>query len=996
MAEGRIWSKITIPNRTDRPRRLQAEGRDAPPMQSGTVPTRRTPFISPERWEKIKGIFDAALQLPEQARPEFLHSVCCGDSELEAELQHLIATYERTATSLELSAGAALSYAQHDESSRVLRNGQLLAGRFGVIRFVDSGGMGEVYEAWDAELQDLVALKTIRQEIAAIPTIIDRFKQEVKRARGISHPNVCRVYDLFSHDLGGGERLWFLTMELLAGPTLSDRLHKQGPIEANEALNMVEQIVAGLAAAHDLGVVHRDFKTSNVMLVPAMGNRTRAVVTDFGLSVTLAPGEFDGKQMARGGTPAYMAPEQASSGRVGLAADQYALGIVMCEMLTGERPKRPDGSLGKELRLPSKGLNPKWEAAIRCCLELSPDARFKNVREVTNALRPHRATTQGQVLALAVLTIFVLAVVAGLASQRKQMRVERLTELTPDTDFSTTPSISQDGKTIAYSSDRAETGNLDIWLQRLPKGTLTRITSDPAEDKYPSIAPDGNSIAFRSERDGGGVYLADSSGKTQRLLVAGGRNPQFSPDGRSILYWTGDEDDRSASGRVYLLNLTDGRSQQLASQFSDARWPVWSSDGLHILFTGCRAASDAMPACLDWWAVARDGSQVQNTGAQTLLRQQAVKPIEELGGWYGDTVLFTGSHGGATSVWGVSVSQKTLKAQGTAHQVTSGISRDVDPSLAPDGTLIYSHLAGALHVWKITGVRNSAAARAEKITQDPGTDSNPSISGDGRWLVFSRLSGVRRDLWLHDMVLGTESALSLPGADKVSPQVDETGKLIAFEARDQDQSAIYVSDGHAERKLCDGCSRPTGWFDNDRGIFYRGGTSSVINLLATDSGKSETVLARSGASLGEANWSAQNQYLAFTASGENDTKQIFAVHFPNTTGKPMGQWISITESSTYSDRPRWSGDGKTIFYVSRRDGFSCIWGQRFDSNLGKPAGPAFAVMHYHNLRMSPARTSPSAFDLSVEGDNIYLNVGEETASLWTGLFKPARTLFWPF
>jgi serine/threonine protein kinase len=962
-------------------------------MPSGTVPTRRTPFISPERWEKIKGIFDAALQLPEQARPEFLHSVCCGDGELEAELQHLIATYEKTATSLELSAGAALSYAQHDESSRVLRNGQLLAGRFGVIRFIDSGGMGEVYEAWDAELQDLVALKTIRQEIAAIPTIIDRFKQEVKRARGISHPNVCRVYDLFSHELGGGERLWFLTMELLAGPTLSDRLHKQGPIAAHEALDLVEQIVAGLAAAHDLGVVHRDFKTSNVMLVPAMGNRTRAVITDFGLSVALSPGEYDGKQMARGGTPAYMAPEQASGGKVGLAADQYALGIVMCEMLTGERPKRSiEVEKGKELQLPSKGITTPWEAAIRRCLETTPDSRFKNVRDVLAALRPAQSRHR-QHWAVAIVAVAVILIAAASISSQKQVRLEKLAELTPDTDFSTTPSISRDGKAIAYSSDRAETGNLDIWLQTLPRGTPVRITTDPAEDKYPSISPDGSSIAFRSERNGGGIYLADSAGKTQRLIIAGGRNPQFSPDGRSILYWIGDEDDSSASGKVYEFARVNGESRQIAAQFSDARWPVWSSDGRDILFTGCRIASEVMPACLDWWVVSRDGTQVQNSGALTLLRQQGIKPLEELGGWFGDTVLFTAIHGGATSIWGLRLSPKTLKAQGTSYQVTSGISRDVDPSLAADGTLVYSHQAGALHVWKITDALDVTAARSEKITQDPGTDSNPNVSRDGRWLVFSRLSGGRRDLWMRDMMLGTETALALPGSDKVSPLVDSAGKLIAFEARDP-APAIYLSDGHVARKLCDGCSRPTGWFDQNRGIFYRGG--SAIKLLATDSGETETVLERVGMFLGEANWSSDNEYLLFTASTGNDNKQVFAVRFPKTTGEPAGNWIPITEASTYSDRPRWSGDGNAIFYLSRRDGFSCIWGQRFDAKAGKPAGAPFAVMHYHNLRMSPARIGPGAFDLSVSGNNVYLNVGEESASLWTGLLMPTRTLSWPF
>ena len=968
-------------------------------MESENVPVREAAFPSAERWEKIKNILDTAIQMPEQDRAEFLHSACSEDSALRKEIQQLITTYERTAISLELSANAALNYAQSEDSSHVLRNGQFVAGRFGVVRFLDRGGMGEVYEAWDSELQDLVALKTIRQEIAAIPMAIDRFKQEVKRARGISHPNVCRVYDLFSHELSANERLWFLTMELLLGQTLSDHLQREGPFRPEQALDLVEQIVAGLAAAHDLGVVHRDFKSSNVMLVSTIGNRTRAVVTDFGLSVALSPEDEGAREVGRGGTPAYMAPEQVNGGKVGLATDQYALGVVICEMLAGQRPKRvSDDQHGNGLQLPEKAMVPKWEALIRRCLQPIPENRFGHIREIAAALGTGRLGTGLHKRAITLVAVIViLLAITAIKLARKPVRLEKLSELTAGTDFSINPSISRDGSMVAYSSDKAQTGNLDIWIQRLPRGTPVRLTTDVAEDKFPSLAPDGSSVVFRSERDGGGIYIANSSGGLERLLAPGGRNPRFSPDGQYIAYWIGDRDDTTPSGKLYVLSLRDGHLQQLATDFSDARWPVWSSDGHSILFSGCQELSQPMPACLDWWVISADASKVENTGALSVLRQRRIEPLEGSGGWYADTVLFTGRSGGSTSLWEIKVSQKSLRAEGPPQQLTSGISRDVDPVLAQNGTLVFGHLSAALHVWRIAHAMTPTSVESTKITQDAGTDSNPSVSRDGHWLVFSRLLGTRRDLWIKNLLTGTETMLDIPGADKTSPVVDDTGKLIAFETRDNDVQAIYVTDRkNPPRKICEDCSRPSGWLAQGRALLYRAGAPSAIKMTEVETGSAQTVLEHVGISLSEADWSPINEYMLFAASTTGDRKQVFAVQFPKDGGKAIGKWVPITEGAGFSERPRWSGDGSAIFYISRRDGFSCIWGQRFDANAGRPVGSPFPVMHYHNLRVSPARIAPRSFDLSVSGDTIYLNVGEETASLWTGILKPPGRLVWLF
>jgi hypothetical protein len=160
----------------------------------------------------------------------------------------------------------------------VFAPGELLAGRFTIVRFIARGGMGEVYEAEDRELRERVALKTIRPEIAGDPRAIERFKREIHLSRQVTHPNVCRIYDLFHHsvppgpDRPGGE-VTFLSMEHLAGETLAARLKGRGRMSAEEALPIVTQMASALAAAHEAGVIHRDFKSQNVILVPAVAAR---------------------------------------------------------------------------------------------------------------------------------------------------------------------------------------------------------------------------------------------------------------------------------------------------------------------------------------------------------------------------------------------------------------------------------------------------------------------------------------------------------------------------------------------------------------------------------------------------------------------------------------------------------------------------------------------------------------------------------------------------
>ena len=252
--------------------------------------------------------------------------------------------------------------------------------------------------ATDEVLGVRVALKTVRPEIANDSRVSERFRRETYFARQVTHPNVCRIFDVGFHALPSGERITFLSMEFLEGETLSARIAR-GRLPMSAALPLAEQMASALDAAHRAGVVHRDFKSPNVMLVDADG-ATRAVVTDFGLARGALPRDHFSSMTESGkllGSPAYMAPEQVAGYEVGRPADIYAFGIVLYEMVAGRLPFVGDTPMLTALKRlqeappsPRKfaaDLDENWARTILRCLEREPERRPQSAEEVVAALR---------------------------------------------------------------------------------------------------------------------------------------------------------------------------------------------------------------------------------------------------------------------------------------------------------------------------------------------------------------------------------------------------------------------------------------------------------------------------------------------------------------------------------------------------------------------------------------------------------------------------------
>ncbi len=255
--------------------------------------------------------------------------------------------------------------------------------RYRVVALLGRGGMGEVYRVDDLRLGNVVALKFLPASLQNDAAALAGFHAEVRNARQVSHPNVCRVYDIGEVD---GQH--FLTMEYVDGEDLASLLRRIGRLPSDKALETAHQICAGLAAAHDCGLLHRDLKPANIML----DGRGRVRITDFGLALSSA--DASGRNETAG-TPAYMAPEQIGRGEASVRSDIYSLGLVFYELFTGRMPYQATtpiewrrAHLESSPRAPSsvvKELDPVVETAILRCLQKDPTLRPSSVRQVAAA-----------------------------------------------------------------------------------------------------------------------------------------------------------------------------------------------------------------------------------------------------------------------------------------------------------------------------------------------------------------------------------------------------------------------------------------------------------------------------------------------------------------------------------------------------------------------------------------------------------------------------------
>ena len=349
--------------------------------------------VNPRRWAEMKRVFTAALEKPPTQREQFVLEACHGDEQLAAEIHGLL-NADAEASSF-LSIPAIVNVENSDVETQppnVWRLGLRVSGRFQICGLVGSGGMGQVYRAWDERLRREVAIKTIRTDHSTNPEVLARFEREARALAALNHPNLLAV-----HDIGTQDGVAYIVSELLDGETLRSRL-TEAAIPLHRALTFAIQIVRGLAAAHEKGLVHRDLKPENIFLtidgqVKLLDFGLAKLIQD-GVSIDSGQNEFEtstviGKIL---GTPGYMSPEQLRGLAVDSRSDIFSFGAVFYELLTRKRafPGQTHADVisatlntdPQDVSQITASIPASAALIVRHCLEKRPEDRFQSARDL--------------------------------------------------------------------------------------------------------------------------------------------------------------------------------------------------------------------------------------------------------------------------------------------------------------------------------------------------------------------------------------------------------------------------------------------------------------------------------------------------------------------------------------------------------------------------------------------------------------------------------------
>lgn len=676
--------------------------------------------MTAERWARVKDIFADALEREPAERRAFVLKASEDDVQLVSEVFRLLVENDRE-TGMLSSPPLAFPRTLVSETGPRFSESALLARRFRIVRFIAQGGMGEVYEAEDMELGERVALKSIRHGADADDALLALLKKEVQLARRVTHPNVCRIYDLAQHEGPvDGVPTTLLSMELLDGQTLAEHLQSHGPFKWRDSLPLVEQIGAGMQAVHDAGIIHGDLKPANVMLVPAADRAApRAVVMDFGVALPVAQAAHDSR---RGGTPGYLAPEQADGRPVTPATDVYTFALVICEMLGVHRPPQFNP---KAARMPAA-----WVRIIQRCLDPDPARRYAQIADVLKALRSSvRARWQ---VALRVAAVLIAAgLTIALVKHRWTANNPALVQLFTETPGEFVWSVSPDGRFIAETL--WDTG--DLAIRDVASGRLKRITRRPAPQGYQSawgavFSPDSRRLAFRwnNSRTDTDLRTIGVDGKEERILSKAGVTPlDWSADGKRILALT--------ASSLATISADDG-SLSPVNGIKPARLgrAMFAPDGNGIVFNVSQASKESV----------FDIHRLSTAGVESSLVEHPANDL--LIGWSPDhrKLIFSSDRSGKYSIWAVNVSNRGV--EGEPQELRPGAG-DIEPlGISQDGSLYYRLEARSASVY--TAVLDLAAGRTVSppkpvTTRFTGPYEYPSWSDDGARLVFDSRVDVR-------------------------------------------------------------------------------------------------------------------------------------------------------------------------------------------------------------------------------------------------------------
>ena len=882
-----------------------------------------------QHWKDVARLYEAAAEMAVEDRGAFLAGAC-DDDRLRQEVESLL-SQDRQQSPLDRPLWADAS-AERGRSP-LLPIGTHV-GPYRVDALVGSGGMGNVYRAYDSRLERSVALKVLADAVVHDSDRLERLMREAQVLASLDHPNIAAIHGLEDRD-----GIHALVLELVPGPTLTERL-AQGPLPVDEAIVIAVQIANALEAAHERGIVHRDLKPANISFC----TDGTVKILDFGLAKRLeAAGGSTTRRCSsvdpiRGagavlGTAAYMSPEQAKGDAGGKRSDVWAFGCVLYEMITATRAF-PGKDVAETLAAVQRS-NPAWDALpstvppslrrlLRRCLNTDQRNRLADFGDVRLELeeasrelalpRTRRLVRTRRIGRLAWTLAGVATVIAGAFGVIEMLDRRGLDDTRPRR-FSLSP----------------------------PEGWRV-MAADAAPAGALAVSPDGNRLAFLAVNTTGESALWIRSFETVEAKQlpgtegARGGAPFWSPDGRYVGFY--------ASGKLRKIDVLGGSPTPICDT-ADFRGGTWSSQGIIVFAPGARSPLLKVSA---------------SGGAATpATRLAAVEPghfrpsflpdgrrflyyVANFGGIYAGSLdsdlrkLLFASADTATAQYSnghvLLLRQSTLVAQrldlqqltllGDAIPIANGIERGDPPvgmfSVSETGVLAFQPRAdteqGGQLVWM-----NRQGNPAGSIPGERRAYTDLSLSPAGKQLVFSLADRTRRggrDLWIMDVAHGVPVQFTTHPADDQFPIWSPDGSIIAFSSRRRGHSDLYTKPSQGstseEPLLVDEREKvPLSWSADSERVLYRvgAGLQSSLWVLEVTTKKTYELEGVRADALGGARLSPDGRWIVYTSTEAGGTH----VYVSRAAGGGRKWPVSTVDGGS---QPRWRRDGQEIYYRSPR------------------------------------------------------------------------------
>jgi Tol biopolymer transport system component/tRNA A-37 threonylcarbamoyl transferase component Bud32 len=810
-------------------------------------------------------------------------------------------------------------------------------GHFRILSRLGAGGMGVVYRAHDEKLQRTVAIKVVERVSGATAADGTRIVEEARAASGLTHPNICTVYE--TGDINGKA---YIAMEFVDGKPLSESI-PTGGLPTDAVVRYGIQIADALAHAHKRGVIHRDLKTANVVITPD----GRAKVLDFGLArrvpselaTTVTRSSDSQPAQAIAGTLAYLAPEALLGDVADERSDIWALGVLLYEIVAGELPfkGRNEFDLTAAILRESPGLLPQSvpaiiRAIIQRCLAKEPSRRYQHAVEVRAALEAVQSdagavSTPPSVPRYAwkvvAASLLIAAVVGALAlwRQRDTRSVweraasdRRLTLTLASEDAIYDPAISADGKMLCYVVEGRD-GRTDLFVRRVAGGSLVRVTNDDARETSPRFSPDGDRIAFarREPRDGTpDIRIVSTFGGDSQSVIPSAGAPVWSPDGKELAFIH-----RRADGTLELVTAAaDGANPHVVlsadSELPFLRDPAWSPDGRELaIVRGSGGIAGGI-----WLVSARGGAPRRAmSDPPEVFSESPAYTADGLG------IIHSSNRGGATNIWfyprtgGAPVrltagpgpdAGPTVAANGTIafinsrwrntlnlYSLAGGAARTLTthspfmwgPVFSPDGSDIAfsrSEVDGSWHIWRLP----ASGGTPQRLTDTADGEVYPRYSHDGSVIVFHTW-GTPRRIGRVARAGGAPVMLTFGDTSDGYPDLSRDGQSIAFTRIDPTAERIYVAPaaGGAARLLTESPGAVPKWSPDGKRLAFaanRGYFGGIF--VANADGNNVRRLTAAG---GWPVWWPDGTQIAFIVTGRNGDQEIQTVPVAGGSPRPL-------------------------------------------------------------------------------------------------------------